>query len=76
MAIRMTRIDDVDGSDSAEAIAFELDHKAYEIDLCIRNRIRFLRAVQPFIDRARLVEESARTPTIPTIVSFSAHSTS
>jgi hypothetical protein len=67
MAIRITRIDDIDGSDGAEAIAFELDHKAYEIDLCVRNRIRFFRAIEPFIDRARLVEESERAPNITTI---------
>jgi hypothetical protein len=68
MAIRITRIDDIDGSDGAEAIAFEIDHKAYEIDLCARNRIRFLRAIEPFIDRARLVEDSEEAPTITTIV--------
>jgi hypothetical protein len=67
MAIRITRIDDIDGSDGAEAIAFELDHKAYEIDLCVRNRIRFFRTIEPFIERARLLEESQGTPTITTI---------
>jgi hypothetical protein len=68
MAIRITRIDDIDGSDGAEAIAFELDHKAYEIDLCVRNRIRFFRAIEPFVERARLVEEDDVTPRIATIV--------
>jgi hypothetical protein len=67
MAIRITRIDDIDGSDGAEAIAFELDRKAYEIDLCVRNRIRFFRAIEPFIDRARLVEEIEQAPNITTI---------
>ncbi len=56
MATRIIRIDDIDGSDGAEAVSFELDHEAYEIDLCARNRIRFLRAIEPFIDRARLVD--------------------
>lgn len=68
MAIRITRIDDVDGSDGAEAIAFELDHKAYEIDLCVRNRIRFFRAIEPFVERARLLEERSEAPNITTIV--------
>ena len=68
MAIRITRIDDVDGSDGAEAIAFGLDHKAYEIDLCVRNRIRFFRAIEPFIERARLVQGSDEGPKITTIV--------
>jgi hypothetical protein len=57
MAIRITRIDDIDGSDGAEAIVFELDHNKYEIDLFVRNKLRFLRAVGPFVDRARLMEE-------------------
>jgi hypothetical protein len=68
MAIRITRIDDIDGSDGAEAIAFELDHKAYEIDLCVRNRIRFFRSIEPFVERARLVEEGDAAPKIATIV--------
>jgi len=72
MAIRITRIDDIDGSDGAEAIVFELDHKTYEIDLCARNRIRFLRAVTPFIERARLVEGSEETPKTIAIVRRSA----
>jgi hypothetical protein len=58
MAIRITRIDDIDGSEGAEAFVFELDRKTYEIDLCARNRIRFLRAIGPFIDRARPLEET------------------
>jgi hypothetical protein len=62
MAIRITRIDDLDGSDGAEAVTFELDALAYEIDLSPRNRARFLRTIRPFIERARLLEsESAGT---------------
>jgi hypothetical protein len=68
MAIRITRIDDIDGSDGAEAIAFELDHKGYEIDLCVRNRIRFFRTIEPFIERARLLEKGDGVPKITTIV--------
>jgi hypothetical protein len=68
MAIRITRIDDIDGSDGAEAIAFEFDHRAYEIDLCVRNRIRFFRTIEPFIERARLVQEGEGAPKITTIV--------
>ncbi|MGH9017001.1 MAG: Lsr2 dimerization domain-containing protein [Acidimicrobiales bacterium] len=68
MAIRITRIDDIDGSDGAEAIAFELDHKAYEIDLCVRNRLRFTRVLEPFIERARLIDDREQESTITTIV--------
>jgi len=73
MAIRITRIDDIDGSDGAEAIGFELDHKPFEIDLCVRNKIRFFRAIEPFIDRARLVEEIDASPKITTIVNHTSH---
>jgi hypothetical protein len=69
MATRIIRIDDIDGSDGAEAVTFELDHKAYEIDLCARNRIRFLRAIEPFIDRARPVVREERPPRSTTTVS-------
>src|SRR5580704_14621897 len=68
MAIRITRIDDIDGSDGAEAIGFELDHKTYEIDLCVRNKIRFFRTIEPFIEHARLVREGEGAPKITTIV--------
>ena len=74
MATRIIRIDDIDGSDGAEAITFALDHKAYEIDLCARNRIRFLRAIEPFIERARLVKEGEGVPTITTIARRASHS--
>jgi hypothetical protein len=56
MATRITRIDDIDGSEGAEAINFELDHLAYEIDLGPRNRAKFLRMIRPFIERSREVE--------------------
>ena len=59
MATRITRIDDIDGSEGAEAINFELDHRSYEIDLAPRNRAKFLRMIRPFIDRAREVESKA-----------------
>jgi hypothetical protein len=62
MAIRITRIDDIDGSDGAELIGFELDSRAYEIDLCPRNRARFLRMIRSFIENARPVE-SGEEPT-------------
>ncbi len=58
MAIRITRIDDIDGTDGAEAITLSLDDTAYEIDLCPRNKARLLRVIRPFIERARLIGEA------------------
>ena len=75
MAIRITRIDDIDGSDGAEAIAFQLDDNAYEIDLCVRNRIRFFRMIEPFIEHARLLDEGDDSPKISTIVKGASHVT-
>jgi hypothetical protein len=63
VAIRITRIDDIDGTEGAEATTLELDHKAYEIDLCARNRVRLIRVIRPFIERARLVDsDESRSP--------------
>jgi len=59
MAIRITRIDDIDGTEGAEAMTLELDHTAYEIDLCPRNRARLLRIIRPYIERARPLESDA-----------------
>jgi Lsr2 len=56
MAIRITRIDDIDGTDGAEAVTLELDHTSYEIDLCPRNRARLFRVIRPFIEKARSLE--------------------
>jgi hypothetical protein len=67
MAIRITRIDDIDGTDGAEVITLELDHMSYEIDLCPRNRARLLRVIRPFIERARALEsaENGATDEMP-----------
>jgi len=53
MATRIVRIDDLDGSDGAEVFTFSLDNVRFEIDLCARNRARFLGAIRPFAERAR-----------------------
>ena len=65
MAIRITRIDDIDGSEGAEAINFGLNHVVYEIDLAPRNRAKFLRMIRPFIERAREVESNEPVPAPP-----------
>jgi hypothetical protein len=63
MAFRITRIDDMDGTDGAEVVTLELDRTAYEIDLCPRNRARLLRAIRPFIEHARALDLEAKAPT-------------
>jgi hypothetical protein len=56
MATRITRIDDIDGTDGAEVFTLELDRKTYEIDLGPRNRARLLRVIRPYIERARALD--------------------
>jgi len=46
-------IDDIDGGEADETIAFSLNGKAYEIDLNTRNAGRLREAFAPFIDKAR-----------------------
>jgi hypothetical protein len=45
--------DDLDGTTSAEPVAFSLDGSGYEIDLSPDNRQRFNDTLRPFIDAAR-----------------------
>jgi len=61
MAIRIIRIDDLDGTDGAEAITLELDNKSYEIDLGPRNRARLHRVISPFIERARPLDTNEKS---------------
>jgi hypothetical protein len=71
VAIRILRIDDIDGTDSAEQTIFELDGVEYEIDLSARNRARLFRAIRPFVDRARSVggdEESTASAASVTLI--------
>jgi len=67
MAIRILRIDDIDGTDGAELIPFRLDGVDYEIDLAPRNRARLLRAIQPFAERARLLDAPAKPSDVVTL---------
>ena len=51
--IQVTLVDDLDGSEAAETIAFGLDGKSYEIDLNDRNAASLRDALAPFIRVAR-----------------------
>ncbi|MFE5671672.1 Lsr2 family protein [Agromyces sp. NPDC056523] len=48
-----TLIDDIDGSEAVETVAFIIDGTSYEIDLSADNAGAFRAAVQPYIDAAR-----------------------
>jgi Lsr2 len=49
----VTVTDDIDGSDGAETITFSFDGQSYEIDLSDKNRKKFQKGLQPFIDSGR-----------------------
>jgi Lsr2 len=45
--------DDLDGSPDAETVTFSFDGQGYEIDLGKKNRARFQKSLQPFMDAGR-----------------------
>ena len=58
--IHVTLVDDLDGSEAKETIAFALDGKSYEIDLNERNAAALRAALEPFITVARSTRARAR----------------
>jgi hypothetical protein len=51
----VTVTDDIDGSEGAETVTFGFDGHSYEIDLGDKNRKKFQKGLQPFIDSGRRV---------------------
>ncbi len=49
----VTLVDDLDGSDADETVAFTIDGTSYEIDLSADNAAAFRAALQPYVDAAR-----------------------
>jgi hypothetical protein len=54
--VRLT--DDLDGGDADETVFFALDGRSYEIDVSSANAARLRAAVQPFVDKARVVDKA------------------
>jgi hypothetical protein len=52
-------IDDLDGGEAAETIAFTLDGKAFEIDLSDKNAASLREALAPFVGAARRASGAA-----------------
>lgn len=52
-------VDDLDGGDADETVAFGLDGRSYEIELSKRNASALRKALGPYVDKARL---SGRAP--------------
>jgi hypothetical protein len=55
--MEVTLVDDLNGAEGAETVAFGLDGKEYEIDLIDKHYERLRKALKPFIDNGRLVRK-------------------
>ena len=58
-------LDDIDGSEGAETVAFSLRGASYEIDLARENLAALIDALAPFIGAARETNDGAASRTKP-----------
>jgi hypothetical protein len=58
--LQVTLIDDLDGSEAAETVAFALDGKSYEIDLNDANAATLRELLAPYIKAGRSTKATAR----------------
>ena len=49
--------DDLDRSPGGQAVAFSFDGRSYQIDPVKKNRARFQKSLQPFMDAGRRVTQ-------------------
>lgn len=56
----VTLVDDLDGTDAAETIAFAVDGAAYEIDLSADNAAALRAALEPYVKAGRRTSASRR----------------
>ena len=53
--------DDLDGSDGAETVSFGFEGVTYEIDLSEKNRAKFEKAFEPYLQAGRRISRSRRS---------------
>ena len=63
--VEVLLIDDLDGSDADETVAFALDGVSYEIDLTAANAAAMREGLATWVDAARRVKGSKRTGASP-----------
>ncbi|MFJ2006711.1 histone-like nucleoid-structuring protein Lsr2 [Streptomyces chartreusis] len=51
-------LDDLDGSEASETIVFGLDGKTYEIDLNDKNATKLRKALEPYVDKGRKLNQT------------------
>src|SRR4051812_44095275 len=54
-------VDDIDGSEASQTVAFVFDGRSYEIDLSEDNTARLRDAISPFVKAARRAGGARRT---------------
>ena len=59
--VNIVLVDDIDGSDATETIAFGLDGSSYEIDLNDKNAAKLRDALAGYVGHARKVGGARRT---------------
>lgn len=59
--VNIVLVDDIDGSDAAETVAFGLDGTSYEIDLSEKNAAKLRDALAGYVGHARKVGGGRRT---------------
>ena len=65
--LQVILIDDLDGTEAVETVAFALDGKSYEIDLSAANAARFRDAVAPYVSAARSVRARKKARSGPEV---------
>jgi Lsr2 len=73
--VQVLLVDDLDGGDADETVAFSLGAASYEIDLSDANATRLRKALQPFVDAARKAGPSRRRGGGPRTTTSRARST-
>ncbi|KAA1428301.1 histone-like nucleoid-structuring protein Lsr2 [Nocardioides antri] len=58
--VNIVLVDDIDGSDATETVAFGLDGTSYEIDLNEKNATKLRDALAAYVGHARKVSSSGR----------------
>lgn len=58
--VQVLLLDDLDGGEADETVAFSLDGRSYEIDLSNANAKALRDALQPFVEQARKAGAPAR----------------
>ena len=59
---KLVLVDDINGEEGAESVAFALDGTSYEIDLIPANKAKLEDALRPFVNSGRRIRLGMHTP--------------